>query len=153
MKIVRRSLFGYSLFESEPQQQWVQETRYRAPEDFGMVEPSEPEDAKEQVRDEKVDSMGVQINDTAYIEFLKMEAENKVLKAAFADKQKRFDDLVAAFDCLTPYMNYIANWERHNGTLAAIMPHEYENFILGIRSAAITASARAAQVYTERATK
>ena len=42
-----------------------------------------------------------------------------------------------------PIVEAIASWERENGTVAAIMPDEYETFCKAIARAAITGSARA----------
>ena len=42
-----------------------------------------------------------------------------------------------------PLIECIADWERENGTLAAIMPDEYRDFCERIAKAAIQGSARA----------
>jgi len=43
-----------------------------------------------------------------------------------------------------PLIEVIAEWERENGTLAAIMPSEYDGFMARLKRAAVRGSARAA---------
>lgn len=44
-----------------------------------------------------------------------------------------------------PLIDAIADWERENGTVAAIMPFEYEDFLTKLKYAALKGSARGSQ--------
>jgi hypothetical protein len=49
-----------------------------------------------------------------------------------------------ALEPARPLIEAIAAWERKNGTIAAIMPHEYTGFMETLKKAAVHGSARAA---------
>jgi hypothetical protein len=51
---------------------------------------------------------------------------------------------VSSLEAARPLIECIADWERENGTLAAIMPDEYRGFCERMAKAAIHGSARAA---------
>ena len=47
--------------------------------------------------------------------------------------------------CPDPWITLLADWERENGTIAGIMPAEYENLMESVRRLAITHSPRQAE--------
>jgi len=115
------------------------------PEDYGMTEPAETARQGQPWEDKAVEW---------YMQrHREQELEIQRLHEALVKSQARFKLLRDAFHLIAPYMEVIARWERKNGTLAAIMPMEYDGFMAGLKNAAIYSSARFAESLRNKSEK
>lgn len=53
-------------------------------------------------------------------------------------------DYEKAFKVVVPLLKAIAKWEKANGTSAAVLPHEYEEFMVEYKDAMLRSSPRLA---------